>query len=97
MRTIILSTQFKKDIKLARKRHLPLDEMNRIVFNLANDIPLTADKHDHQLYGDYVGYRECHIMPDWLLIYRKTDSNGVEILNMYRSGTHSDLFGKTKR
>ena len=71
-RKIILSSQYKKDIKLARRRHLPEEELNGIVLKLANDVPLPIENKDHPLKGDYIGYRECHIQSDWLLIYRKT-------------------------
>lgn len=63
MRTIILSHQFKKDLKLARKRNLPEQELFDVVRDLANDITLHPDKHDHQLTGEYTGFRECHIRP----------------------------------
>ena len=92
MRTIVFSGQYKKDLKLARKRNLPESELNDIIFKLANDIPLSADKHDHSLSGHYSRYRECHIQPDWLLIYDKEDEGELHILNLYRTGTHSDLF-----
>ncbi len=93
-RKIILSSQYKKDVKLARRRHLPEAELNDIVLKLANDIPLPIENKDHALQGDYIGYRECHIKPDWLLIYRKTDNNELQILELVRTGTHSDLFKK---
>lgn len=93
MRTIILSSQFKKDVKRMRKRGLPEEELNQVVFDLANDIPLAADKHDHNLQGLFRGNRECHIKPDWLLVYNKTDEGSLLILNLVRTGTHSDLFG----
>ncbi|MBQ0085887.1 MAG: type II toxin-antitoxin system YafQ family toxin [Prevotella sp.] len=91
MRTIILSHQFKKDLKLARKRKFQEEELFAVVKDLANDIPLTADKKDHLLTGNFRGFRECHIRPDWLLIYKKED-NDLKVLNLYRTGTHSDLF-----
>ena len=91
MRTIVLSTQFRKDLKLARKRNLPEEKLNEIVFMLANDIELPTNNHDHALTGNKTGFRECHIQPDWLLIYNKVDGE-VQILNLYRTGSHSDLF-----
>ena len=78
-RKIILSSQYKKDIKLARRRNLPEEELNGIVLKLANDVSLSAKNKDHALQGEFVGCRECHIRPDWLLIYRKTDSNELQI------------------
>ena len=94
MRQIVLSGQYKKDLKLARRRNLPEDELNEVIFNLANDIPLDTDKKDHQLNGQLSEYRECHIQPDWLLIYSKTDDGELHVLNLVRTGTHSDLFKK---
>ena len=93
-RKIILSSQYKKDIKLARRRNLPEEELNDIVLKLANDIPLPAKNKDHTLQGEFVGCRECHIKPDWLLIYDKSTDGELHILNLIRTGTHSDLFKK---
>ena len=93
-RKIILSSQYKKDIKLARRRNLPEEELNEIVLKLANDVSLSAKNKDHALQGEFVGCRECHIRPDWLLIYRKTDNNELQILELVRTGTLSDLFKK---
>ena len=93
MRTIIFSTQYKKDLKLARKRNLPEEELNQVVFNLANDIPLDVKYRDHELYNQFKGFRECHIKPDWLLMYRKTSDGTLQILELVRTGSHSDLFG----
>ena len=88
--TIKHTSQFKKDYKLAKKRHLNLDLLKEVVAKLANGEPL-PDKHkDHPLSGNWAGYRECHISPDWLLIYR-IDNNTL-ILTLTRTGTHSDLF-----
>ncbi len=93
-RKIIISSQYKKDIKLARRRNLPEEELNDIVLDLANDIPLPAKNQDHILKGEYSGCRECHIQPDWLLIYSKESDGELHILNLIRTGTHSDLFKK---
>lgn len=65
MRAIVFSAQYKKDLKLARKRNLPEDELNKVIFNLASDIPLSSDKKDHFLKGKLAKYREYHIQPDW--------------------------------
>ena len=91
MRAIVLSTQFRKDLKLARRRNLPIEKLNEIVFMLANDMELPMNNHDHVLTGNKTGFRECHIQPDWLLIYNKVEGE-VQILNLYRTGSHSDLF-----
>ena len=93
-RKIIISRQYKKDIKLARRRNLPEEELNEIVLSLANDIPLPAKNKDHALQGEFAGCRECHIRPDWLLIYSKESDGELHILNLLRTGTHSDLFKK---
>lgn len=92
MRSIVLTGQYKKDLKLARRRHLPEEKLNEVIFKLANDIELPASNHDHALTGDFAGTRECHIQPDWLLIYSKEDSETVNIINLIRTGSHSDLF-----
>lgn len=92
MRRIDFTGQYKKDLKLARKRHLPEDKLNEIIFKLANDEPLPDVNKDHSLSGDYVGTRECHISPDWLLIYSKHEDSSVQILTLIRTGSHSDLF-----
>ena len=94
MRAIVLSGQYKKDLKLARKRNLPEDELNKVIFNLANDTTLPPENKDHALSGNMAGFRECHIQPDWLLIYGKEDNDELHILNLVRTGTHSDLFKK---
>lgn len=83
------------DLKLARKRGMDENLLNEIVGKLLNDEPLPEKNHDHPLHGDYEGYRECHITPDWLLIYIKDTE--IKIIALSRTGTHSDLFGKKKR
>ena len=93
-REIIYANQFKKDMKLARRRHLPEEELIEVVTDLANDIPLPAKNKDHALQGEFAGCRECHIRPDWLLIYSKESDGEFHILNLLRTGTHSDLFKK---
>lgn len=84
------TTRFRKDLKLAKKRGLVLDNLFDVVEKLAKDEPLPEKNHDHQLCGDYEGYRECHISPDWLLIYEKDVE--IRIISLYRTGSHSDLF-----
>lgn len=93
-REIIYANQFKKDMKLARRRHLPEEELIEVVTDLANDIPLPVKNKDHALQGEFAGCRECHIQPDWLLIYSKESDGELHILNLLRTGTHSDLFKK---
>ncbi len=84
------TTQFKKDYKLARRRGLNMDLLKDIVTRLANGEPLDPRHKDHPLSGEWSGHRECHIQPDWLLIYRY--ENDILVLALTRTGTHSDLF-----
>lgn len=92
MRRIDFTGQYKKDLKLARKRNLPEDKLNEVIFKLANDEVLPAANRDHALSGDFVGARECHIQPDWLLIYSKEEEGSIKVLTLLRTGSHSDLF-----
>ena len=86
------TTQFKKDFKLAMKRSMKIELLEEVIAMLAMGETL-PDKHkDPALTGNWVGHRECHILPDWLLIYRIEDE--VLVLTLARTGTHSDLFGK---
>lgn len=90
MLEVVLSNLFKKDLKLAARRGLPLDELNSIVDQLAAQQPLPDKNRDHALTGDYIGFRECHIRPDWLLVYR-VDGEALELF-LFRTGSHTDLF-----
>ena len=90
MLEIVLSNQFKKDLKLTSKRGYKLGLLERIVDKIANNIKLEDKYRDHALTGNYVGFRECHIQPDWLLVYRI--ENDELILFLSRTGSHSDLF-----
>ena len=90
MLTLRTTTQFKKDYKLAKKRGYNLDLLDKVLDTLLNEEPLEAKYHDHALTGNYTGFRECHIQPDWLLIYMI--NNNELILTAARTGTHSDLF-----
>lgn len=90
MLNIVPSNQFKKDLRLAKKRGLKLEHLSVIVDTLAAQQPLDGKYRDHDLAGNYRGYRECHIEPDWLLIYR-VGNDGTELF-LFRTGTHSDLF-----
>ena len=91
-RDIVWTAQFKKDYKLALKRHLDIELLDDIIRSLSHDEVLPKKNRDHALSGDWAGHRECHIMPDWLLIYRFDDD--VLVLTLTRTGTHGDLFGK---
>ena len=86
------TNQFKKDYKLALKRHLDIRLLDDIIRKLAACEPLPEKSKDHPLSGDWVGHRECHIQPDWLLVYKV--ENDLLILTLSRTGTHSDLFEK---
>ncbi|WP_405366990.1 type II toxin-antitoxin system YafQ family toxin [Ruminobacter sp.] len=84
--------QFKKDYKLARKRNLNIELLDEIIRKLARGEDHPKENRDHALSGNWSGYRECHIQSDWFLIYRIEE--GLLILTLTRTGTHSDLFGK---
>ena len=90
MLEIVLSNRFKKDLKMAKKRGYNLDLLNDVVEKLARQEPLPKKNRDHSLTGDFIGFRECHIQTDWLLVYRVNDEE--LILFLTRTGTHSDLF-----
>ena len=68
---LILTSKFKKSLKLAKRRGLNLELLDQVVTMLQNNIPLQEKYRDHELKGKYQGFRECHIQPDWLLIYLK--------------------------
>ena len=82
------TSQFKKDLKLAKKQHKNLDKLFSVINTLANGETLNAKYKDHDLMGNYKGTRECHIEPDWLMIYKPMP----EKIIFERTGTHSDLF-----
>lgn len=87
---IIRTSQFKKDYKTAVKRGLRIDRLKQVITLLADGQTLPESYRDHALKGDYAGYRECHIGPDWLLVYKIAEE--LLILTLYRTGSHSDLF-----
>lgn len=84
------TSKFKKDYKLAQERGCNMSHLKKVISILANGERLPKEYRDHNLAGDYTGYRECHVEPDWLLIYKMTEK--YLILTLYRTGTHSDLF-----
>ncbi len=86
------TNQFKRDLKLAKKQNKNLDKLFEVIDILAIGGKLDAKYRDHYLTGQYKGSRECHIEPDWLLIYEIKDN--VLVLMLYRLGTHSELFKK---
>ena len=91
-RDIVWTTKFKRDYKLAMKRHLDIELLDDIIRMLSRGETLPEKNKDHELSGNWAGFRECHIQPDWLLVYRIEDD--VLVLTLVRTGTHSDLFGK---
>ena len=84
------STTFKRSYKRAQKCGLPMNELNDAVRTLAEGRKLAAKYRDHALTGQYKSCRECHIHPDWLLIYRIQEQ--LEILDLIDTGTHADIF-----
>lgn len=87
---IRFTNRFKKDLKLANKQGRNIDKLFEIVEKLAEDEILDEKYRDHSLSGNYKGTRECHIEPDFLLIYEKIE--GILVLSLVRAGSHSDLF-----
>lgn len=90
MLTIKYQNSFKKDFKLIKKRGYDIKKLEHIISLLASCEPLPEANQDHNLIGNYTGCRECHVSPDWLLIYEVNDEE--LILHLLRTGTHSDLF-----
>jgi mRNA interferase YafQ len=93
MRHIESSGNFRKQLKLMLRRGKSESEIKSVIVMLAEDQALPPKYKDHQLTGNFGGFRDCHIQPDWLLIYKKQDSDdGCGILRLEATGTHSDLF-----
>ena len=90
MRIPVYATQFKKDYKRCQKRGYAMQKLIDVMNALENEIPLPPQLKEHPLIGDYIGSLECHIEPDWLLIYQIDDE--VKEVYFARTGTHSDLF-----
>ena len=90
MRRIVRSTAFKKDVKRAQKRGKDPAKLKSVLLLLVDGLPLDPRYRDHPLKGEWAGWHDLHIEPDWLLLYRVTDSE----LQLARTGTHADLFGK---
>lgn len=90
MLEIVSSGRFKRDLRLAIKRGYRIELLQEVVDKLAAREPLDEKHKDHLLTGDYGGFRECHITPDWLLVYQIRENELVLFLS--RTGTHSDLF-----
>ena len=92
MLELVTTKQFRKDYKRMKKRGYDMNLLGKVIDLLQNVKPLDDRYRDHGLVGNYVGFRECHIMPDWLLIYA-VDKEKL-ILTASRTGTHSDVFSK---
>ena len=86
------SIKFKKGLKLAAKRGLDISLLTNVVEKLRNRIPLEQKYQDHSLKGKMSKYRECHIQPDWLLVYLIQED--ILVLTLIDTGTHADLFGE---
>lgn len=86
------TSKFKKDVKLLKKQGKNIEKLYEIINILACWEELDAKYRDHNLIGNYKGYRECHIEPDWLLIYKIMEN--ILILTLSRTGSHSELFKK---
>jgi len=88
MRALVPSTAFRRDVKRTRKRGRDLGKLDAVLLALQTGEALPASNRAHPLKGDWKGYWECHVEPDWLLIYKVTDDQ----VRLARTGTHSDLF-----
>jgi mRNA interferase YafQ len=88
MKTIRRTSQFKRDVKRMQRQGREVEKLKRVLEALVKGEPLAAKHRDHVLVGQYKGTRECHIEPDWLLIYELGEAEIVLI----RTGSHSDLF-----
>ena len=89
MLNVRYSTRFRKDFKLCVKRHWNMELLQQVIDTLKIPDTLPQKNLDHSLSGNYSGHRECHVAPDWLLIYKQDEKE----LLLYRTGTHADLFG----
>lgn len=87
-----LTGQFKRDVKLAKKQGKDTDKLFNVISTIAEGKKLDAKYRDHGLSGNYAGCRECHVEPDWLLVYELIDN--VLVMMVYRISTHSELFKK---
>ena len=90
--TVKLTTIFKKDYKMAMKRGRKLELLDKVITTLALGENLPNENRDHDLHGNWKGYRESHIQSDWLLVYKI--EKDILVLTLTRTGTHSDLFAK---
>lgn len=85
-----MTNKFKKNLKTAMKRGYSIESLNNVVNTLASGQLLPEKNKDHNLSGNWSNYRECHVEPDWLLIYKM--ENDILVLTLVRTSTHSDIF-----
>ena len=92
-RAIRRTSEFKRDYKKAKKQCKDISQLLKVIEMLANDEPLPESHRDHALIGNWVGHRECHVTPDWLLVYKKTGDEVLEVLVLLlvRIASHSNL------
>ena len=90
-RTPIFATKFKRDLARVERQGKDSAKIKSVIGSLLNDTPLSPKHKDHGLTGSWKGCRDCHIEPDWLLIYEVV---GTEELILHRTGSHAELFGK---
>ena len=90
MLELVTTTQFRKDLKRLRKHGADMKKLDDVMQTLCAEEPLSEKHRDHALVGDYIGFRECNVAPDWLLVY--AIDKGQLILTASRTGSHSDLF-----
>ncbi|ADW70502.1 type II toxin-antitoxin system YafQ family toxin [Granulicella tundricola] len=90
MLEVVMATRFRRDTKLMERRGLKMTKLREVIMLLAQEIELPVRYHDHLLSGSWKDHRECHVEPDWLLIYQLQEG---QIL-FARTGTHADLFAK---
>ena len=89
MKELLTSGRFRKDVELARRRGKDLRKLRDVIALLSAGAQLAKAYRDHPLKGEFQGYRDCHLEPDWVLIYAETTKS----VHLVRTGTHSDLFG----
>lgn len=87
-----LATQFKRDLKKMQKQGKNKKLLDEVIDQLQHELPLQQKHQDHNLSSNWRGYRECHITPDWLLIYKVVKDDCIKLLRLSRTGSHSDLF-----
>lgn len=87
-----ITNQFRRDLKKIGKQQKDIRLIDSLIVQLQHEKALPSKHRDHNLTGDWYGYRECHITPDWLLIYKVTKDDCVRLLRLARTGSHSDLF-----